>query len=331
MKKILFTLVALSLVAVLALGAVACQESDWAKDSELVVMAPDGAPAMAIAKLMKEDSAILAHPVDYRLIAATAVASSMTNGDADIIIAPTNAGMNLSIVTKGYQLVAVTSWGNLALVTTDETLLTLKESESAAAFMAQFAERSITSIGSNQVPDKTLKHLLGLVEVENCTVAAASEAPVIQTGLRQGDIDIALLGEPAVTATAKNVEGVRVLGFLSDVWSELVGKDFPQAGVFAKRELIANEPEAVEAFLTSLKESIAYLNASKQNAVELGTYMEQTGLSSLKGAIVGLSYQGMHQAFVSAKDAKDAVVAFITVLGVQYEEAAHADIFYQGK
>ena len=59
-------------------------------NATLNVMTPDGAPAMALAYMMKNTATLNGHAMQYSIINGTQVAASMTNGDADVIIAPTN-------------------------------------------------------------------------------------------------------------------------------------------------------------------------------------------------------------------------------------------------
>lgn len=332
MKKYTVISIILAIVAVLVLSVAltACVNDDTPEETPTtyVVMAPDGAPAMAIARLMQTNAKIGNHTADYRLINGNVVASSMMGGEADFIIAPTNAGVQLAIVTGNYRLMATTSWGNLFIVTTDTTIKTLDECDSAAAFLAQLAGKSVSSIGNNQVPDVSLRHLLTTAEVADVTVAAAGDASVIQTGLKDGSVTIGVLGEPAATATTKSNADVRIVASVSDLWNELVGVDFAQASVFVKKSIIETDPDAVRAFATALQSSIAYLNTGKEQATELGNYMQERGDSTLKGAIVGLSYVNMRQRYASAQDSKAAVVEFVTVLGVPYQEATHSDIFW---
>lgn len=174
---------------------------DTATVAQLKVMAPDGAPAMALAYMMKNTAELGGHELQYSIIGSTQVAASMQNGDADIIIAPTNAGVAKCVQTDAYRLVAVTSWGNLFILTTDPNLKTLAQCDNdATAFLQQFAGASISSIGNNAVPDLSLNYLLGLANVQ-VNVVDGTDAGTIQTDLLAGRITNALLGEPAVTGT----------------------------------------------------------------------------------------------------------------------------------
>ena len=68
-------------------------------------------------------------------------------------------------------------------------------------------------------------------------------------------------------------------------------------------------------------------SANAENAKELGDYMESTGVSTLKGAIVSKCYLQMSQKYVLARDVKADVLAFVKVLGV--DVPSDADVFYE--
>lgn len=296
--------------------------SEATDDSEettvLSVSAPDGAPIMAIAEMIKNDK-----NYTYDIISSDGVASTLTAGESDFVIAPTNAGMNIAIKKGNYKICAVTSWGNLYLVaksgqTFDETEKNLK------TFMSQFSSKTVAFTAVNAVPDKTFKHLLNKAKITDCE-CEASEASVIMAGLKKGEIEYAVLGEPAVTTAMKNISGLKILCSLSEVWSETENMDYPQASIFAKATLSSSQ---IEKFLDRVKTSIEYLNASEANAFEVGSYMEQTGESTLKGAIVKEAYLRMNQKFVKASECKEDIIKFITMLGVSYTEE-NASVFYE--
>ena len=298
------------------------------------VMAPDGAPALALAKMMK-DGGVEGLKLNFSIIDATTVAANMTNGDADFIIAPTNAGVMQSVNTGAYYLLGVTSWGNLYLVTTNDAYKALEDCASAAEFLAQFAGNSISTIGSNQVPDKSLNYLLGLAGV-NCTVASAQTAAVIQNDFISGAIDAAVLGEPAVTGTkallGKNgVSNYRILGSVSAVWQALTTLEYPQASIFVKKSVADADAHAVEAFGTALVASIDYLNESEEHAEELGAYMESREDNSLKAAIVKQCYLRTAQNYRSAADSKNAVKRLVSVLVPALADRDYDAIFYQAQ
>jgi len=359
MKKVIVVLVAIFVCLAVCMGSFACnnaatrpqqgqdpvdKDSSQSADQDPVgdketytVFAPDGAPALALAKMMKDNAAVAGHAMDYRIIGAANVAASMINGDADFIIAPTNAGVMQSINTDNYYMLGVTSWGNLYIVTTNDGYEALADNATtadAAAFLEQFAAKSISSIGNNQVPDNSLKYLLGLQNVD-CTVADGVDAATIQADLIAGSVDCALLGEPAATATkallAKNgVTNYRILGSLSAVWQSLTGLAYPQAGIFVKKSVAADQA-FIAAFESTLAASIDYFNASAANAEELGNYMQSREDNSLKGAIVKQCYLRTAQSYRSASAAKEDVKRLVGVLVPRLADGNYDGVFYQAQ
>ena len=99
MKKSVVKTLALGLCFALSAGAcvgfVGCKEE--IPEAEITVYMPDGAPALALAGLMhadKEDDG-----VTYRVVAATQIASKVTNEDeaknADLCVMPVTAASKL--------------------------------------------------------------------------------------------------------------------------------------------------------------------------------------------------------------------------------------------
>lgn len=309
-----FKILALILAVITLFGLVSCK-----KDAKTIytVSAPDGAPVMAIAELMKNDD-----KYSCDIISASDVSATLTKGEKDFVIAPTNAGMMISMKTGNYKICAVTSWGNLYIVAKSEAVFD-KENMTCLQFLSQFSGKNAYSIGVNAVPDKTFKYLLSKAGVSDCTINYA-EAPQILAGLKNGTIDYAILGEPAVTNASMNVDGLKILCSISDLWEKSENKRFPQASVFAKSNL---KDSVINDFLDRVNKSINYLNASEDNALELGNFMEQTGKSSLKGAVVKKAYLRMNQNFVTAINCKDEIIEFVKVLGVNYTEE-NSSVFY---
>ena len=319
MKKILSFI----LICILSLSAftfMGCNSNNETQNVKYTIATPDGAPTMAVAGLMRDTNGY-----ESTVISGADVASTLTKGEMDFVIAPTNAGMKLALAKGKYKILATTSWGNLYLVGTTD-IKPLEECASAQEFLSQLQGATIESIGTNQVPDISFKHLLSLASVA-CTLNASVDAPTINASLKNGTAKYGILGEPAVTGALKSVTGLKRLASISDLWASLVGTNFPQASVFVKTTL-SEDTKAVNKFLNDLENSINYLNSSEANALELGTYMEQRGDSTLKGALVKASYLKMNQRFVLAKHCKQDIINFVRVLGVTYTEDTHSWVFY---
>ena len=330
MKKLVVTVLVCMLVCALGVGCFAACAKDTPQGVTAIykVMSPDGAPTMAIAKMMKDNAIFGTAQGEYQIIGGDRVASSFTSGEADFIIAPTNAGVQLSVKTDNYRLVAVTSWGNLYLVGKTD-LRTREECASAQEFMQQFQGKTVDSIGGKeQVPGKTFDKLLALSDVNGEVGTKTND--LILSGLSDGSVELGILGEPDVTDAIKNVQGVKRLADISSLWKEVTGLDFPQAALFVKKSIIEQDKASVTAFLQSLSASIEYLNASSANAKALGEYLQSTGSSKMTGQKVEDSYLRMRQNFVLAWGVQADVLQFVTALGVNITQEKLAQITYQG-
>src|SRR5699024_6380508 len=126
------------------------------------------------------------------------------DGEYDIIVAPSNLGMTLA--AKGadqYELAAVITWGNLYLVAEDEDALN--------------EEGELAAFGEAAVPQLVLQNAIDLDSITPSVTYhnAVSDA---QAQLLSGKADVALLAEPAVSATiAKGKEAGKDLKVIADL------------------------------------------------------------------------------------------------------------------
>ncbi len=113
------------------------------------VYAPDGAPALAIAKFIN-DSQNFGTGIDfeYNVVASSNIGGAMQQGIADIIIMPINAASKLYAV-KGYKMVSVVTHGNLYIM-----------SDAPISSIAELKDKTVGVIGRGLVPDLTFKAVL---------------------------------------------------------------------------------------------------------------------------------------------------------------------------
>lgn len=280
------------------------------------VYAPDGAPLMAIAKLMHNDD-IAGADFSYNVINSDAIIPTMTNADADFIIAPTNVGVKLSVMGGNYVFAGTTSWGNLYIVSNNDNVKARNDCQTLTEFLNQFKQKTVYSIGTGAVPDITFKHILSQNDV---TVDIQPlDASQIILKLKQRQIDFGILGEPAAT-NAVEISGGKIICSISSIWAETTGYDFPQASLFIKKSIADKDKTTALLFIDKLISSIEYLNQSEENAFSLGDFIEKSGKSSLTATIMKKTYLKTNQKYVSAIDAKDSVKNFCSVLNVGFND-----------
>ena len=129
--------------------------SSVSPEREITVYMPDGAPALALAKLMSEDSAD--DGVSYKVVAPSLIASKVTYKDesqnADLCVMPVTAASKLLGAGDRYKMVGVVTHGNLFLISkTGETL--------TAENMQSLKGKTIGVLNINEVPGLTFKAIL---------------------------------------------------------------------------------------------------------------------------------------------------------------------------
>lgn len=231
MKKVLLTLV-LAFVMVFC----ACEEKT---NQELNVVAPDGAPAVSIVRLMAEGN-IDGNPTTYSIVSgADSVTTSVANRTADIAVMPLNLAAKLYNKGTNIKLVSVSVFGVLYLVGKAET-----------PTLNDLKGKTVYNIGRGGTPDLTFKYILaqnGIEYVEDSEpvegkvalkyVSASSELiPLLKTGAA----DYGIMGEPAVTQVNAKA-GTTTLFSIQDEWKKITGFDYVQAGVVVGSTVYNNQ------------------------------------------------------------------------------------------
>ena len=118
MKKVLTLILSVLLSTVAVFGSACSKEPE----ANYKFMVPDGAPALAIAKLIHEnDNLGTGKTVEYSVLSSTQVMPNLSSGSADIIVAPVNAAsMRYNTNGNDYVMVAVLTHGNFYILSTTE-------------------------------------------------------------------------------------------------------------------------------------------------------------------------------------------------------------------
>lgn len=114
-------------------------------------VAPDGAPALAIAKFIADEYSFgIDKPFDYKIVASSNIGGVMQKGTADFVIMPINAASKLYKAHSAdpYQMVAVVTHGNLYIMSDEEIEI------------SDLKEKEVAVIGQGLVPDLTFKSVL---------------------------------------------------------------------------------------------------------------------------------------------------------------------------
>lgn len=273
MKKKL-TAVMLLVALVLSIGLLTACNKDNKKgngnDVTLTFAAPEGTPALAIARLITDNKSISGKNVNYKIVNPSNIAKEMQAGLSDLVIMPVNAGATLINKGADYKLVSVAVDGSLYLVGK------IGKSETATTLtIDDIKGKRIACIGQQGVPGLVFRYILkenniSIVDSpknvpENSVyVKYASDGTQAKTAVDNNEVDFAVVGEPAAT-TFKIRFGFNAQMDLQAEYKKVSGKEtYPQAGIFVKSSL-ASDAAFMDALFTALKASKEWVKNNPQN------------------------------------------------------------------
>lgn len=281
MKKKL-TAVMLLVALVLSIGLLtACNKDDNkgnGNDVTLTFAAPEGTPALAIARLITDNKSISGKNVNYKIVNPSNIAKEMQAGLSDLVIMPVNAGATLINKGADYKLVSVAVDGSLYLVGKSETATTLT--------IDDIKGKRIACIGQQGVPGLVFRYILkenniNIVDSpENVSensvyVQYAGDGLQAKTAVENKSVDYAVVGEPA--ATTFKTMGFNAQMDLQAEYKNVSGKEtYPQAGIFVKSSL-ASDAAFMDALFAALKASKEWV---KNNPQSVNDFMKANAYES---------------------------------------------------
>ena len=264
--------IAAALIAALAVGFAACDPKDETPGA-LRVAAPEGTPALAIARLKTDNATLAGHAMTYEVVSPSLIAAEMSGGKADVVIMPVNAGANLIRQGADYRLISVAVNGSLFMVGSTD--------DGGAIERADIAGSKVACIGQGATPGLVFEYVMRFMGLE--TVAAdktpgenqvavqyVADGPAAKTLLENDTVDFAVVGEPAAT-TFKNAMGLNAELDMQAAWKDATGEEtYPQAGLFVRTSLAA-DAEFISALFDALAASKEWVNS---NPSEVGAFMK---------------------------------------------------------
>ena len=286
MKKKL-TAVMLLVALVLSIGLLtACNKDDNkgnGNDVTLTFAAPEGTPALAIARLITDNKSISGKNVNYKIVNPSNIAKEMQAGLSDLVIMPVNAGATLINKGADYKLVSVAVDGSLYLVGKSETATTA----TTTLTIDDIKGKKIACIGQQGVPGLVFRYILKENNISivddvknlndtNVYVQYASDGTQARAAVENKSVDYAVVGEPAAT-TFKIKFGFNAQMELQEEYKKVSGKEtYPQAGIFVKSSL-ASDAAFMDALFAALKASKEWV---KNNPQSVNDFMKANAYES---------------------------------------------------
>ena len=310
------------------------------KQDNVTVYMPDGAPALALAKLMHEDTET--DGVEYRVVKSDLIAAQITNKtedeNADLCVLPVTAASKLVGSGERYTMLGTVTHGNLYLIA-KEMEETAIEGVTPPAKMTEYTSENLSALVGktvgvlkiNEVPGLTLKATLNKNDIpwqelkEGVEKAADKVNLVAITGADAVGVtkaDVYLLAEPAASAQAK--KGYAIVGDIQALYGGENG--YPQAVLVAKNTLVSERAEWLQEFVGDVALSAEWLKtATGETLVSCVTahLADKDAASDLKAPLLTAEVLGRCGVrFAYAAENKTETVAFLEGMRKVNEKAA---------
>jgi NitT/TauT family transport system substrate-binding protein len=285
-------------------------ETETVDVSDLTLAAPAGAPALAVAALAVEN------PDQFTFVNAETITAEFSNGSADFIIAPLNAGAKLYKAGKStYKLGAVISWGNLFFASQKENFS-----------LEDINGGDITLFGENTINSSVALYALSENGIEPANVAYLAAASETQSLLLSDPEAIVMTAEPALTAARMKNDAITAYA-VNDLYKKASGSDgYAQAALFIKAETIESQPEKVDAFLQLVQEAAGKCESDIDAVAQAAADLEILPNAKVAAAAI----PGCAIRFMSAADAREEIEKTAEIDLSQFGGGVPSDDFYYG-
>jgi len=289
MKKFLtlFFVLLLSLTTIFAFTA--CDKEKDDDTTTYSLYAPDGAPALSVARLLHDENALPF--LDVNIVEASTIQTYVTGETpkADFAIMPVNAANKLLGSGEKYQLLGTVTHGNLFLM--KNTFKDGNLADVTPSTINVLIGKKVGVINLANVPGLTFKAILADNNIEYKDISESGEVDenkVNLKGLANGtevvpasDCDYFVVPEPAAT-TKQNATGgkLSIAASLQDLYGQEGG--YPQAVLVVKKQIASSDIENMVKVLDSFAQNESWLKAQTTktedivNAVVSGFVKEDT-------------------------------------------------------
>ncbi len=223
-----------------------------AERTPLAVAGIQGPTGVGLANLMK--TAPDSKTIEYSFTIASTpdeVVGKFSSGDVQIASVPTNLAAKLYKKLSGdVQVLALNTAGVLYML----------ENGTSVHSVADLRGKTIYSTGEGANPEYVLRHILkenGIDPDKDVTIEFLAENSELVAKLATGEIDLAMVPEPAATTAMTKNPDLRMALSMDTAWNAVEPDCSMMMGcVIAKKSFIKDNTEAINAFLTEYKASI---------------------------------------------------------------------------
>ena len=312
MKKFISLMLSFLITSSLVVGCSNTEEDnkDEAKDVKKVTVnvgAPEGLPAIAIAKLAQENPQIKEnYEVKYTLEATSdALSTDVMKEGLDIAIVPSNMASIAYNKTSNYQIAGTVGMGSFYLVSSDEDIKSLDSS---------LEGKEVGNIGKGLTPDITVQALLKEkdVDLSKVTFNYSNEASDLVSLLATGKLTTGIVPEPALSGLLTKNPDLKVICGVNDTWKDVFKNEngYPQSTLIIKTSFAKENSEFIESFIKSLDKNIQWTN---KNPKEAGEFAAKFGVN-IKAPLLVKAIDRTNLKFIAIEDSKDDYQKYFEIL-----------------
>lgn len=324
MKRILSLLIAVVLVLTLFVFF-GCNNKE---DKTIRIVLPDGTPALAVTKLIKDGAIVGDEKIQIDIVAPSLINAEVAKGDAEFAILPTNAAANIISKGGGYKIAATNIFGVLYVIGKNVTEETFD--------LNDLKGKVVSSIGLGNTPQFVFEAILedaGIpFETSNTRKAGSvsinyvADGSAVLAALGTAVADFGLVGEPVATNAGKKEYQIAFdlqKGF-SNLHLYTSGYEgYPQASLVVKSSFAKERSDFVSKIFSALQENATWVNNDLNKA-------EITNILASGGSAVAFPAESIARCnvgFVRASAIKEDIKTYLSAL---YNVTLTDDAFYLG-
>lgn len=301
MKKFLLVLIVIiSVCTVLT----ACKGTGDGTKTEILIIAPDGAPALALSKQLKEKKEYENYKITYEIVPGTTNLQARAL-EADIALVPTNLAAILYNNNQEIKVAGSAVNGILYLI--GKTPLTS---------LNGLKGKVVHCLGEGNTPEFIFRYILNengiaceksdtVINSDTVSLKFVTEAQTIIQYMAAGQAEFAVLGEPQVTQALSRVSGFNLLFDLQEEY----GGGYPQVSVMMKNSLLTDHKAFADSFIDDLALTGEWAKANASDA--------QSALTANESKLTGLTAEIITRCnikFSPSAQAKTAINQYLTVM-----------------
>lgn len=235
------------------------------------------------------------------------VMAELINGGVDIAALPTNVAATVYNKSEHeISIAAINTLGVLHILECGDTIQSISDLEG----------KTIYATGQGSTPEYVLNYILQKNNIKNVTVEYMTEHAELAAALLAGDVNIALLPEPNVTAVLLKDNTIRQALDLTQEWdntqkfNSLQASQLAMGCIVARKEFIENNKQAFENFLKEYENSVNYVNTNISEAAKL---VQQYGIME-NATAAEKAIPNCNIVFIPGEEMKTALQGFYQIL-----------------